>query len=422
MVSDFLVTYGYLIAVGNCKPHIIGTALNDCTGAEGLLRCRRPSNHSISTSPQQQLDDLNRRLAHTRWPDAETVDDTSQGPPLAKVRALADRWRAGYDWRRCEALLNGFGQHRTEIDGLGIHFLHIRSPEPDALPLIMTHGWPGSVLEFRDVIGPLTDPRAHGGEARDAFHLVIPSLPGFGFSDRPTATGWNIDRISDAWITLMNRLGYDRWAAQGGDWGASVTTALGYKAPQGLVGIHLNMAMFQPTDEERDQATPDEQAMLDDAKRYDQQFSGYYKLQNSRPQSIGFSLADSPVGLAAWVYALFQDVSDSGGEPESVFTLDQMIDDIMLYWLPNTGASSARLYWEGMQEMIEGGMPSAPMPTPTSISMFPGEQVRLSRRWAESRFAKLIHFNELERGGHFAALEQPLAFVSELRSTFERLR
>jgi epoxide hydrolase len=372
--------------------------------------------------PQQELDDLNRRLVHTRWPDAETVDDTSQGPPLAKVRALADRWREGYDWRRCEALLNGFGQHRTEIDGLGIHFLHIRSPEPDALPLIMTHGWPGSVLEFREVIGPLTDPRANGGEARDAFHLVIPSLPGFGFSDRPTATGWNIDRISDAWITLMNRLGYGRWAAQGGDWGASVTTALGYKAPQGLVGIHLNMAMFQPTDEERDQATPDEQAMLDGAKRYDQQFSGYYKLQNSRPQSIGFSLSDSPVGLAAWVYALFQDVSDSGGEPESVFTLDQMIDDIMLYWLPNTGASSARLYWEGMQEMMEGGMPSAPMPTPTGISMFPGEQIRLSRRWAESRFAKLIHFNELDRGGHFAALEQPLAFVSELRSTFERLR
>ncbi len=372
--------------------------------------------------PQVDLDDLAQRLARTRWPDPETVDDTSQGPPLAKLQALVARWREGYDWRRCEAELNGFGQHRTEIDELNIHFLHIRSAEPDALPLLMTHGWPGSVLEFRDVIGPLSDPVAHGGEAHDAFDLVIPSLPGFGFSDKPTATGWNIGRVASAWTTLMERLGYSRWAAQGGDWGAGVTTALGYMASPGLVGIHLNMAMFQPSDEEREEATPEEQAMLDDAQRYDQQFSGYYKLQNTRPQSIGFSLADSPVGLAAWIYALFQDVSDSGGEPERVFTLDQMLDDIMLYWLPNTGASSARLYWEGMQEMMSGGMPSSPMQTPTGISMFPGEQIRLSRRWAESRFDSLVHFNELDRGGHFAAMEQPAAFVDELRTTFRSLR
>lgn len=371
---------------------------------------------------QSELDGLRDRLSRTRWPDRETVDNTSQGPPLAKLRALAEYWLDGYDWRRCEAMLNGVGQFRTEINGLGIHFLRIRSPEADALPLLMTHGWPGSVLEFRDVIGPLTDPVAHGGSANDAFDLVIPSLPGFGFSDRPMAAGWNIDRISDAWITLMHRLGYDRWAAQGGDWGASVTTAVGYKAPPGLVGIHLNMAMFQPTDDERADATPEEQAMLDDAQRYDQQYSGYYKLQNSRPQSIGFSLADSPVGLAAWVYALFQDVSDSGGDPENVFSADEMIDNIMLYWLPNTGASSARLYWEAAQEMMKSGMPTAPMPTPTGISMFPGEQLRLSRRWAERRFAKLIHFNQLERGGHFAAMEQPEAFVGEVRATFSTLR
>lgn len=372
--------------------------------------------------PEAELVDLRDRLTRTRWPDRETVNDTSQGPPLAKLRALVDYWRDGYDWRRCEATLNGFQQHRTVIDGLGIHFLHIRSPEQNALPLLMTHGWPGSVLEFRDVIGPLTDPIAHGGDARDAFHLVIPSLPGFGFSDKPTATGWNIDRVSEAWITLMDRLGYDRWAAQGGDWGASVTTTLGYKAPAGLIGIHLNMAMFQPTDEERAEATPEEQAMLDAAQRYDQQFSGYYKLQNSRPQSIGFSLSDSPVGLAAWIYALFQDVSDSGGDPESVFTLDEMLDDIMLYWLPNTGPSSVRLYWEAMQAMMKGGMPSAPMPTPTGISMFPGEQLRLSRRWADRRFAKLIHFNELDKGGHFAALEQPVIFTDEVRATFASFR
>jgi pimeloyl-ACP methyl ester carboxylesterase len=372
--------------------------------------------------PQGELDDLRDRLGRTRWPDAETVHDTSQGPPLAKMRALADHWRAGYDWRRCEAMLNGFGQYRAEIDGLGIHFLHVRSPEPAALPLVMTHGWPGSVLEFRDVIGPLTDPVAHGGNASDAFHLVIPSLPGFGFSDKPTSTGWNIGRTAAAWITLMQRLGYERWGAQGGDWGAGITTTLGYIAPPGLVGIHLNMVMFQLTDHERAEATPEEQKMLDGAKRYDQLFSGYYKLQNTRPQSIGFSLADSPVGLAAWIYALFQDVSDSGSNPESVFSADEMLDDIMLYWLPNTGASSVRLYWEGMQEMMKGGMPPAPMPTPVGISMFPGEQIRISRRWAECRFVKLIHFNEPERGGHFAALEQPALFVDEVRSTFRQLR
>jgi pimeloyl-ACP methyl ester carboxylesterase len=372
--------------------------------------------------PDVELAELRDRLARTRWPDAETVDDTSQGPPLRKMRALVDYWQHHYDWRRCEAMLNGLGQHRTVIDGLGIHFLHIRSPEPGALPLLMTHGWPGSVLEFRDVIGPLSDPVAHGGEARDAFHIVVPSLPGFGFSDKPTVTGWNIDRVSDAWIELMKRLGYDRWAAQGGDWGAGIATALGYKAPQGLVGIHLNMVMFQATDAERADATPEEQAMLDAAQRYEQQYSGYYKLQNTRPQSVGFSLADSPVGLAAWIYALFQDVSESASNPESVFTLDEILDDIMLYWLPNTGASSARLYWEAMQAMMKGGMPQSPMPTPTGISMFPGEQLRLSRRWAEARFSKLVHFNKVDKGGHFAALEQPKVFVDEIRATFSSLR
>lgn len=372
--------------------------------------------------PQADLDDLQRRLANTRWPDAETVPDTSQGPQLAKLRALVARWQDGYDWRRCETLLNELGQYRTEIDGLDIHFLHIRSPEPDAIPLLLTHGWPGSVLEFRKVIAALTDPVAHGGKASDAFHLVIPSLPGFGFSGKPTSGGWNVGHIAQAWTTLMDRLGYARWAAQGGDWGAAVTTTLGYMAPPGLIGIHLNMVMFQPTEQERADATPAEQAMLDDAQRYEQQYSGYYKLQSSRPQSVGFSLADSPVGLAAWIYALFQDVSDSGGDVESVFELDELIDDIMLYWLPSTGASSARFYWECMQAMRQGGMPSAPMPTPTGISMFPGEQVRLSKRWADARFAKLVHFGELEHGGHFAALEQPTDFIDEVRETFRFAR
>ncbi|WP_036165962.1 epoxide hydrolase family protein [Massilia sp. 9096] len=379
----------------------------------------RPFQLSI---PQEQLDDLQVRLERTRWPDPETVDDASQGPQLANIQALVRRWRDGYDWRRCERMLNAFGQYHTQIDGLDIHFLHIRSPNPDAIPLLLTHGWPGSVLEFRDVIGPLSDPAAHGGSADDAFHLVIPSLPGFGFSGQPTTSGWSVGRIAGAWITLMQRLGYTRWAAQGGDWGAAITTTLGYMAPESLIGIHLNMAMFQPTEQERAAASADEQAMLDDAGRYEQEFSGYYKLQSTRPQSVAFSLADSPAGLAAWIYALFQDVSDNDGDVEAVFELDHLIDDIMLYWLPNTGASSARLYWETMQSMRQGGMPSAPMTTPAGISMFPHEQIRLSKRWAERRFAKLVHFNELPRGGHFAALEQPAAFAQEVRASFRFAR
>ena len=372
--------------------------------------------------PQAQLDDLRDRLSRTRWPDRETVDDTSQGPPLAKIRALVDHWRDAYDWRRCEAMLNGFGQYRTEIDGLGIHFLHVRSPEPDALPLVLTHGWPGSVLEFRDVIGPLTDPVAHGGDAADAFHLVVPSQPGFGFSDQPTRTGWTVPRTADAWVELMRRLGYARWGAQGGDWGGAVTTVLGHKAPPGLVGIHLNMVNFRPTAEEVAGATPHEQAMLDTAKRYGDSLSGYAFLMSTRPQSAAYALADSPVGLAAWIYALFQDVSDSGGEPERVFTRDAMLDDAMLYWPPNAGASSARIYWEGAAALGSGGGPTAPMQVPAGVSMFPKEQVRISKRWAERRFANLVHFNELDRGGHFAAMEQPALFAAEVRATFRGLR
>jgi pimeloyl-ACP methyl ester carboxylesterase len=371
--------------------------------------------------PDAQLTDLRDRLARTRWPDRETVEDTGQGPRLAKLQALAAYWRDHYDWRRCEAMLNGFGQYRTTIDGLDIVFLHVRSPEPDALPLLMTHGWPGSMIEFHKVIGPLTDPAAHGGNPRDAFHLVIPTMPGFGFSGKPTEAGWGVSRIADAWIVLMERLGYERWGAQGGDWGSAVTTAIGYKAPLGCVGIHLNFVGYQPTPEEMAGATPLEQAMIDSAAYYQNVLSAYAMLQGTRPQTIGYALADSPMGQAAWMYALFQDVSDSGGNAESAFSYDEMLDDIMLYWLPNAGASSAKLYWEGMSSMAG---PSAPgsMRTPTGISMFPKELIRISRRWAEKRFDTLVHFNELEHGGHFAALEQPVLFTEEVRASFATLR
>ncbi|MBV6885777.1 epoxide hydrolase family protein [Xanthomonas euvesicatoria] len=371
---------------------------------------------------QAELDDLNQRLGHTRWPSPETVSDHSQGPQSARMRRLVERWRTGYDWRATERLLNGWNSSRTAIDGLDIHFLHVRSPEPGALPLLLTHGWPGSILEFRDVIGPLTDPVAYGGKASDAFHLVIPSLPGFGFSGKPTSRGWGVGRTAAAWVELMRRLGYgERWTAQGGDWGSAITTALVFMQPPGLVGIHLNMVMFDPSAEEIANATPAEQRMLDDAKRYRREFSGYMHLQSTRPQSVGFSLADSPAGIAAWIYALFQDVSQSGGEPENVIALDHLIDDIMLYWLPNAGPSSVRFYWEAAQE-AGTAMPMHPMPTPTGISMFPGEQVRISRRWAERRFADLRFFAEAERGGHFAAMENPPAFVDHLRDTFQSLR
>lgn len=371
---------------------------------------------------ESQLIDLRSRLHNTRWPEKETVSDTRQGPPLAKLQALCAHWASGYDWRRCEMLLNRLGQFRTTIDGLGIHFLHIRSPEPDALPLLMTHGWPGSVLEFRHVIDRLTNPVAHGGQAGDAFHLVIPSLPGFGFSDKPADAGWGVGRIASAWITLMTRLGYERWGAQGGDWGSIVTEAISRMAPPGCVGVHFNFALVFPTPEEMDEATPQEQAMLNSAMHYQNELSGYAKEMSTRPQTIGYSLSDSPVGLAAWIYAMFQDVSDSVGDPEALFGMDAMLDDIMLYWLPNTSASSARLYWEASQP---GGSPMSAHGVnqmPAGFSIFPKEIMRASRRWLDKRYANIVHFNELERGGHFAALEQPAMFAQELRASFRSIR
>jgi len=367
--------------------------------------------------PRAELDDLNRRLDSARWPDRETVGDWTQGSPLERVKALCDHWRNHYDWRRIEARLNALGQYKTQIDGLDIHFLHVRSPHPDAMPLIITHGWPGSVMEFMKVIEPLTDPTAYGGSARDAFHVVAPSLPGYGFSGKPSQTGWGVPHIAGAWITLMGRLGYDRWVAQGGDWGAAVTTAIGVIRPPGCAAIHVNMPLVYPGPDDMKDLTPAEQASVAALTYYQEKDSGYSKQQSTRPQSVGYGLVDSPVGQAAWIYEKLWAWTDNKGVPEDALTLDEMLDNIMLYWLPGTGASSARLYWESF-----GLFGSTKLDLPVGVSIYPKEIFRPSRRWAEKVMSNIIHWNELDRGGHFAAWEQPELYIKEIRDCFRQVR
>ncbi len=367
--------------------------------------------------PEAALEDLHRRIDHARWPEAELVDDWSQGARLAQVQALVDHWRHRYDWRRCEARLNALGQFKTDIDGLDIHFLHIRSRHEDALPLIITHGWPGSVLEFMKIIGPLTDPTAHGGDAADAFHLVLPSLPGFGFSDKPKTTGWGVERIAQAWAVLMQRLGYDRWVAQGGDWGSAVTSAIGAQAPAGCLGIHVNMPMARPTEAAMQAPNPREMQALAAIKHYQDWDSGYSKQQSTRPQTLGYALADSAVGQAAWIYEKMWAWTDNQGVPEDALTLDEMLDNIMLYWLPGNATSSARLYWESF-----GSFAPREINLPTGVSIFPKEIMRPTRAWADATMTHIIHCNELDKGGHFAAWEQPDLYVQEVRTCFRQLR
>lgn len=369
--------------------------------------------------PEDDLLDLRRRLAATRWPDRETVPDAGQGPRTDRLRALCDHWATGYDWRRCERDLNALGSSRTEIDGLGIHFLHVRSPEPGAVPLLLCHGWPGSVLEFRQLIGPLTDPVAHGGDAADAFHVVIPSMPGFGFSDKPAGPGWNVARIADAWLTLMERLGYHRFFAQGGDWGSAVVERITRAVPGRCLGAHFNLPMVFPTPEEINEATAEEQRMIGRARHYREELDGYAREQATRPQTIGYALSDSPAGLAAWIYTLFQDVAAHDGDPETAVARDEILDDIMLYWLPNASASAARLYWE---ERRHPTFATEPNPVPAGFSIFPGEAVQASRRWIERRYSTVLHYAQLAHGGHFAALEQPGLLTEEIRTTFRTLR
>jgi pimeloyl-ACP methyl ester carboxylesterase len=391
--------------------------------ATGLTRVRSAFANPVIApftyhAPQSALDDLRQRLAHARWPERETVADWAQGVPLAKLRALVEYWRTDYDWRRCEATLNSFAQYRAEIDGLNIHFLHVRSPHADALPIIITHGWPGSVIEFFKIIGPLTNPTAHGGHAQDAFHVIAPSLPGFGFSDKPVARGWNSARIARAWAELMHRLGYSRYVAQGGDWGSVVTTEMARQRPAGLAGIHLNMPFVIPHPVPTEGLSAEEQRAVDGYQRFLSDGFGYFLLQATRPQTIGYALTDSPVGQAAWIYEKFHAWTDNDGDPEDALTRDEMLDTVTLYWLTETAASSARMYLENAD--VTGDPPVIEMPVGCSI--FPREIVPAPRSWAERVYPNLIHWNEIDRGGHFAAFEQPALFTQELRDCFRSLR
>ncbi len=371
--------------------------------------------------PDEELDYLRRRIKEARWPEEETVDGWQQGMPLAYAKELADYWANDYDWRRFETKLNGWPQFTTEIDGIEIHFIHVKSPVEDALPVVISHGWPGSVVEFHKIIDALVDPESHGGNAADAFHVVAPCLPGFGFSGKPTTPGTDVDKIGRMWGKLMARLGYDRYVAQGGDWGSMVTQAMGVSETEHCAGIHINMPIVAPDPDTMADLTPEETKALEDMGLYEAEGSGYSKQQSTYPQTLGYALADSPVGQMAWVaekFYMWTDCEVDGvRHPENVLTKDELLDNVMFYWLNNTGASSGRLYWESFKNPKLD-----PIDMPVGCSIFPKEIFRCSRRWAEKRFSKIIHFEVMTRGGHFAAMEQPGDFIEEVRTCFRQLR
>lgn len=376
--------------------------------------------------------DLRRRVKATRWPARETVGDQTQGVQLAKIQALAGYWGTKYDWRKVEARLNKIPQFITRIDGVDIQFAHIRSRHPNALPLIITHGWPGSIMEMLKVIGPLTDPTAHGGKAEDAFDLILPSMPGYGFSGRPLETGWGPDRIGRAWAELMGRLGYKRYVSQGGDWGSVVASAMARQAPPGLLGIHVNMPATVPADValalKNGDAAPAglstvEKAAFDALNKLYTKGGGYAALMVTRPQTLGYGLSDSPVGLAAFFYDKFGEWTHSGGNAEKALTQDEMLDDISLYWFTNTAVSSAQLYWENNNNNFNAvEQKTAEIAIPVAITVFPGEIYRAPKSWSERSYRKLIYWNEVDKGGHFASWEQPELFSAELRAAFRSLR
>ncbi len=362
------------------------------------------------------LDDLSRRLAQTRWPERETVDDWSQGAPLSWIQDVCHYWGDGYDWRDREARLNRFTQFATEIDGLDIHFVHQRSPHPGAKPLLITHGWPGSIVEFHKVIEPLTNPTEHGGDIADAFHVVCPTLPGFGFSGKPATTGWGVERIAAAWAVLMSRLGYDSYFAQGGDWGSAVTRTIGSVDPEHCAAIHITLAMgTRPRIE--GEPSPEEQQAMAGADYYQKWDSGYSKQQATRPQTLGYGLADSPAGQAAWILEKFWAWTDCDGHPENVLTRDELLDNVMLYWVTNSAASSARIYWQSF-----GTARATQLTVPVGVTVYPKEIVRPVRSWMEADYPNIVHWCEQPRGGHFAAFEQPELFVDDIRNCFRQLR
>ena len=378
--------------------------------------------------PDEAIADLRRRIAVTRWPSRELVADRSQGVQLATIRELARYWTSEYDWHACQARLNALPQFKTEIDGVDIHFIHVRSRHENALPLIMTHGWPGSVIELLETVGPLTDPAAHGGSAEDAFHLVLPSIPGYGFSAEPTEIGWYAGRVAQAWAELMRRLGYTRYVAQGGDQGASVTDAMGRQAPEGLIGIHTNLlvtALAGPEPAE----TEEERAAAAALAEFRQSGFGYFLEQATRPQTIGYALLDSPVALAGWMldhdtdsyYKISRAFVD--GQPSGGLSRDHILDNITLYWLTGTGASAARSYWEaGRAQALAGGQPPPQVSIPVGYTTFPGEIFRAPRSWVEKGYPTLSYFHEASKGGHFAAWEEPGVFSEEIRAAFKPLR
>ena len=390
--------------------------------------------------PEEDLADLRRRATATRWPDPETVPDQSQGVQLERLRDLVQYWGTGYDWRDVESRLNALPQFMTNIDGLDIHFIHVRSPHPDALPLILTHGWPGSIIELLKVIDPLTDPPAHGGQAEDAFDVVIPSMPGYGFSERPTSPGWDPDHIARAWTQLMDRLGYQRYVSQGGDWGALIADAMARQAAPGLLGVHVNMPAAVPGDISKaikngDPApaglSDEEQAAFDILTTFFLKSAAYGAMMQTRPQTVGYGLTDSPAGLAAWLL----DHGDGFGQPAGAIeraleakpagelTRDDILDDISLYWLTNSAVSSARLYWENKYEYFNAASQmTTDITLPVGVSVFPGEIYRAPRSWTEQAYRQLIYFNAVDAGGHFAAWEQPELFTSEVRAAFRPLR
>ncbi|MBJ2320511.1 MULTISPECIES: epoxide hydrolase family protein [unclassified Pseudomonas] len=422
---------GLALIAGSGAAWAAGPAV-DASGASSA------STHPESIRPyrihvdEAQLADLKKRIAATRWPDKETVNDVSQGVQLAQVQALVKYWGSGYDWRKAEAKLNALPEFITAIDGVDIQFIHVRSPNPNAMPLLLTHGWPGSQFEFLKTIGPLTDPVAYGGKVEDSFDVIIPSIPGHGFSGKPTELGWGPDRVAKAWDVLIKRLGYTHYVSQGGDHGSVISDALGRLNPPGLLGIHLNMPATIPPelvkpinsgDPAPDGLTEPERKAFDSLSTFFGRNAAYGAMMVTRPQTIGYLLADSPTGTAAWMYEKIAAWTDSEGQPERVLTRDEMLDDISLYWLTNAGASSSRFYWENNNNNFSAAAQNtASIKVPVAITVFPHEIYQAPKSWAQRAYPSLSYYNQVNKGGHFASWEQPQLFSEELREAFRPLR